>query len=370
MSPMKTTASGRIQDSDATRSSGGMIVREKDPVNLEMPFGSLDAFITPVERFYVRCHHPIPRIDIGTWRLKIEGNVENPFEMTYADLLEMETRTITVAMECAGNGRAFLKPQRDGAQWEGGAVGNAEWSGVPLAALLKRAGVRDSVCELILEGADEGEIKEPPRPQGKIHYSRSLPLAKAGDDVLLAFQMNGEELTIEHGFPLRAIVPGWYGMAAVKWLTRIVARTEPYHGYYQTIDYAYWERGSSAPTLLPITEMRVKAQIARPEFAEAVRASQPYRVHGAAWTTEAEITRVEISTDGGTAWNEARLLGDSLRNAWRFWEYQWAVPSTPGKVILMARATDSEGRTQPPDHHDDRGSYLIHHWLPIEVLIQ
>ena len=118
-----------------------MIVREKSPVNLEMPFGSLDDFITPVERFYVRCHHPIPEIDTDAWRLKVEGDVKKPLELSYAELAEMETRTITVTMECAGNGRAFLEPQRDGAQWEGGAVGNAEWTGVPLAAVLTRAGV-------------------------------------------------------------------------------------------------------------------------------------------------------------------------------------------------------------------------------------
>ena len=361
---------GKAMSLPMTRASGGMIVREKEPLNLEMPFGSLDSFITPVERYYVRCHHPIPEMDPESWRLKIEGEVEKPFELTYSELAEMETRTITVTMECAGNGRAFLEPQRDGAQWEGGAVGNAEWTGVPLAALLERAGVRDSVREVILQGADQGEIKEPPRPAGKIHYARSLPLRKANDDVLLAWQMNGEALTPAHGFPLRAVVPGWYGMAAVKWLTRIVASSEPHHGYYQTIDYAYWDRGSSAPTLLAITEMRVKAQIARPEYAEAVRAGQTYRVHGAAWTTDAEITRVELSTDEGATWSAARLLGESLRNAWRLWEYDWAVPTAPGKAVLMARATDSEGRTQPAEHHDDRGSYLIHHWLPIEVTVR
>lgn len=350
--------------------SGGMIVREKNPVNLEMPFGSLDEFLTPVDRFYVRCHHPIPEIDDEAWRLKIEGDVENPLELSYAELAEIETRTITVTMECAGNGRAFREPQRAGAQWEGGAVGNAEWTGVPLAALLARAGVHDSAHEVILQGADQGEIRDPPRPAGKIHYARSLPLTKAMKDVLLALQMNGEKLTPAHGFPLRAVVPGWYGMAAVKWLTRIAVSSEPYHGYYQTIDYSYWERGSTTPRLLPITEMRVKAQIARPAFAEVVRAGQAYRVHGAAWTTEAEITKVEVSTDGGGTWNDARLLGDSLRNAWRLWDYDWAVPATPGKVVLMARATDSKGRTQPADHHDDCGSYLIHHWLPIEVVIR
>lgn len=350
--------------------SGGMIVREKEPVNLEMPFGSADSLITPVERFYVRCHHPLPKIDLGTWRLCIKGDVEQAFELTLDEIRAMATRTITTTMECAGNGRAFLKPQPDGAQWEGGAVGTAEWTGVPLSALLQRAGVQKSVREIILEGADQGEIKTPPRPAGKIHYSRSLPLSKATDDVLLAYQMNGEDLTIEHGFPVRAVVPGWYGMAAVKWLTRIVASTEPYNGFYQTIDYSYWERGSSGPTLVPITEMRVKSQIARPEFAEAVRAGEHYRIHGAAWTGDGEIVKVEVSVDSGTTWAEARLLGDPLLHAWRLWEYEWDVPTTPGKAVLMSRATDSAGRIQPPEHNDDRGSYIIHHWLPIDVLIR
>jgi len=347
-----------------------MIVREKEPVNLEMPFATLKAFITPVEQFYVRCHHPIPQLDARKWRLEIEGDVENPLSMDHAELAAMENRTITTTMECAGNGRAFLEPQRHGAQWEGGAVGTARWTGVPLADLLARAGVRASACEVILIGADLGEIREPPRPEGEIHYSRSLPLDKANGDVLLAMSMNDRPLEPTHGFPLRAIVPGWYGMAAVKWLTRIVVTSQPYHGYYQTIDYSYWERGSTSPTLLPITGMRVKAQIARPGFAEAVPAGQPYRVYGAAWTSGAEITRVEISTDAGTTWNDAQLLGDPVRDAWRLWEYEWAVPAMAGETVLMARATDSQGRTQPPRHHDDRGSYLIHHWLPIRVVIR
>lgn len=349
--------------------SGGMIVREKEPVNLEMPFGSLDSFITPVERFYVRCHFPIPEIDPKTWRLKIEGDVENALSLTCDDLHFMEPRTITTYMECAGNGRTFLVPQRDGAQWEGGAVGNAVWTGVPLADVLARAGLRSSAREIILEGADEGEIKAPPRPAGKIHYSRSLPVEKANGDVLLAYEMNGEPLTATHGFPLRAVVPGWYGMAAVKWLTQITATNQPYNGYFQSIDYAYWERGSSAPSLVPITTARVKSQIARPEFAETVRAGDRYRVHGAAWSSDAEVVRVEVSTDDGATWNDAHLLGDSLRNAWRLWEYKWTVPKTTGQTVLLSRATDSEGRTQPAKHHDDRGSYIIHHWLPIEVNI-
>jgi DMSO/TMAO reductase YedYZ molybdopterin-dependent catalytic subunit len=206
-------------------------------------------------------------------------------ELTYDEVREMESRTIPVTMECAGNGRAFLTPAASGAQWERGAVSNAEWTGVLLSRGAAPRGLKDSVREVIFEGADRGEIKEPPGPAGEIHYARSMPLEKANEDVLLAFKMNGEELTPAHGAPLRLIVPGWYGMASVKWLTRIIASAQPFNGYYQTIDYAYWERGPGAPTLVPITEMQVKAQIARPGFADAVRAGETYHVRGAAWTS-------------------------------------------------------------------------------------
>jgi DMSO/TMAO reductase YedYZ molybdopterin-dependent catalytic subunit len=346
---------------------GGMIVREREPLNLEMPFGTLDGFITPVDRFFVRNHFSIPRIDVKTWRLKIEGEVETPFELTDDEVRAMASRTIPVTMECAGNGRAFLTPPTSGAQWERGAVSNAEWTGVLLADVLRRAGLKNSVREVIFQGADRGEIKEPPGPAGEIHYARSMPLKKANEDVLLAFKMNGEELTPAHGAPLRLIVPGWYGMASVKWLTRIIASAQPFHGYYQTIDYAYWERGPGAPTLVPITEMQVKAQIARPGFADAVRAGETYHVRGAAWTSEAEITKVEISTNGGETWHPTHLLGESIRNAWRLWECNWKVPEKPGKATLMARATDSEGRTQPTERDMDRRSYIVNHLLPIEV---
>lgn len=345
-------------------------MREREPLNLEMPFGSLDGFLTPVDRFFVRNHFSIPQMDVKTWRLRIEGEVGTALQLTYGEMIEMESRTLTVTMECAGNGRAFLTPSASGAQWERGAAGNAEWTGVLLSEVLRRAGLKNSVREVIFEGADQGDMKEPPGPAGKIHYARSLPLKKANEDVLLAYQMNGEELTPAHGAPLRLIVPGWYGMASVKWLTRIIASAPPFNGYYQTIDYAYWERGPSAPTLVPITEMQVKAQIARPGFADAVHAGQTYPVRGAAWTAGAEITKVEISTDGGATWHNAHLVGAPIRNAWRLWEYDWEVPTKPGKATLLARATDSEGRTQPTERDQDRRSYIVNHLLPIEVEVR
>src|SRR5437868_7103305 len=173
-----------------------MITREKEPPNLEMLFSALDSFVTPNEGFYVRWHFPSPNINERDWRLKVEGKVARPFEVTMDDLRQMPTQTITVTLECAGNSRVFLVPKVKGVQWELGAVGNAEWTGVRLRELLQRAEVANNAREIILEGADNGTIAEPPRPAGKINFARSLPLEKAMDDVLLALAMNGEPLKI------------------------------------------------------------------------------------------------------------------------------------------------------------------------------
>ncbi len=165
-----------------------MIIREKEPANLEMPFGLLDGFITPNEQFYIRSHFPVPEVDLKTWRLKIEGAVEQARSWTHDELQELPAKTIPATLECAGNSRVFLVPKVKGTQWELGAVGNAEWTGVSLGELLRQAGVKSGAIEVILEGADSGAIAEPPRPAGKIHFARSIPLGKAMDDVLLAFR--------------------------------------------------------------------------------------------------------------------------------------------------------------------------------------
>ncbi len=347
-----------------------MIIREKEPANLEMPFGRLDGFITPNEQFYIRSHFPVPEIDLATWRLKIEGAVNSPLELSLEDLRAMPQTTVPATLECAGNGRVFLVPKVKGTQWELGAVGNAEWTGVSLGAVLEKAGLRERALEVVLEGADIGAISEAPKPAGRIHYSRSVPLRKALDGVLLALAMNGEPLSPSHGLPLRAIVPGWFGMAAVKWLQRIVVIEMPYNGYYQTVDYAFWQRDDSGPRLVPVTEMQVKASIARPGINEVVEAGTIYQVKGAAWTSEAEIVQVEISTDGGQSWSEASLGKEKVRNCWQLWEWNWPTPSKPGRRILLARATDSCGRTQPMERDLNRGSYEINHCLPIEVEVR
>ncbi len=211
-------------------SPAGMIVRQTKPTNLEMPFSTLDDFLTPNDRFYVRTHFEVPDLKTTTWKLSVEGEVERPFELTYDALREMPSRTVTSILECSGNGRVFLEPPQVSIRWELGGVGNAEWTGVPLAAVLDRAGVKPNAVEVILEGTDRVEFTEPQSPTpGAIPYARSLPLTKAkAPEVLLAYEMNGQPLPPRHGHPVRAIVAGWYGMASVKWLRRIiVSATNP-----------------------------------------------------------------------------------------------------------------------------------------------
>ena len=347
-----------------------LIVREQEPLNLEMPFSSLDGFITPNELFYVRNHFPIPEISANDWRLRIEGEVEAPFELSYDELRAMEARTITATLECAGNNRIFLPEKAKGVQWGLGAVGNASWTGVPLAALLARAKPKAKAIEVILDGADEGTVDKTPTPSGKISFCRSLPMEKARTDVLLAYEMNGEPLSASHGFPLRAIVPGWYAMASVKWLRRIIVTDKPFNGFYQSLDYTFWDRSGPLPTLAPLTEQQVKAEIARPAKGEAVSAGSTYRIHGAAWAGEADVAKVELSFDSGTTWTDATLVGESAKGSWRLWEYQWKTPATAGQQTIIARATDSRGNTQARDRGGDRGTYMINHLLPTEVEVR
>lgn len=349
----------------------GRIIRQKSPENLESPFAALDSYLTPTDRFFVRSHFAVPKIDPRAWRLKVEGAVERPLELTLEGLRQLPARTQPAVLECAGNGRLFLVPGVRGLQWEMGAVGNADWSGVPLAAILEKAGVRAGAVEVVLEGADQGEIRDDPKSAGVIPFARSLTLAKARQpEVLLAHQMNGADLSPSHGFPVRCIVPGWYGMASVKWLTRIIVVDRPFLGFFQSINYTYWERRDSGAVLAPVTEVQVKAQIARPTVHEVIRPGTAYRMHGAAWTGDSEVTKVEVSADAGKTWGEAKLLDKPIKYAWRRWEYEWRTPGKPGAITLMARATDARGRSQPAQRDPDRREYMISHTLPVDVEVR
>src|SRR5712672_3507182 len=257
---------------DASRfASTGLTIRQKEPKNLEAPFDRLDSYLTPTELFYIRSHFPIPSLDRASYQLRIDGAVGRPFAPSYEELRSMPCETRVATLECAGNSRVFLVPQVQGAQWELGAVSNAEWTGVPLRTLLERADLSEDTCEIVLEGADCGTPKEEPVPPEPISFAWSLPRAKAiQPEVLIAYQMNGRDLPRDHGFPARAIVPGHYGMASVKWLTHIQAVREPFHGYWLTSDYAYWAFFDGKPVRRPLGEMKLKSEITRPRVYETL----------------------------------------------------------------------------------------------------
>jgi DMSO/TMAO reductase YedYZ molybdopterin-dependent catalytic subunit len=366
--PHATPNTPNAAEADLSGGQSNLIVRQDVPENQEFRFSSLDSFLTPTDRFYIRNHFPVPDLDVSTWRLRVEGAVERPLELEYNALRRMPSHTQTVTMECAGNSRTFLQPRVRGVQWELGAVGTAEWTGVPLMAVLEQAGLKPSAVDVVLEGADRGLVSDEPKPVGEVSYVRSVPRATAlRPDVLLAYQMNGEDLSPAHGFPVRVIVPGWFGMASVKWLTRIVVTEQPFQGFWQTTDYAYWVHHEGFPVRVPLSEMQVKSAIARPVGGEGVPPGEQYRVHGAAWGSSVEIAGVEVSTDGGEAWEAAALLDCPQPNAWVRWEYLWQIPEEPGRYTLLARATDAQGRTQPLHRDANRANYMISHVLPIEV---
>jgi DMSO/TMAO reductase YedYZ molybdopterin-dependent catalytic subunit len=357
------------ESSTPPESQVGMIIREREPVNMEFPFDQLNDFLTPNHLFYIRSHFKAPELNARGYRLGISGAVKHPFIISYEELLGLPAITKPATLECAGNGRVFLAPQVRGAQWQLGAVSTAEWTGVPLSALLERAGVGEDACEILFEAADVGKPKEEPIPPGMLRYARSLGVEKA-KDAIIAYKMNGEDIPADHGFPLRAIVPGYYGMASVKWLENISVLTEPFKGYWQTTDYAYWDFDQNKnPVRRALGPAALKSAIARPRMREPIPAGSIYKVFGAAWGSDTHVEKVELSTDGGVSWQEVRFLDEADPDVWRRWECEWKVPDAKGSYLLKSRATDAEGNSQP-DHHDERfGTYVIDHILGIEVVV-
>ncbi|MFP5262195.1 MAG: sulfite oxidase [Blastocatellia bacterium] len=309
------------------------ITSPDSPYSRAFDFASLDGWITPNSEFFVRSHFGIPKLGPSTWEVSVGGAVERPRTFTLDDLMRLPAQEEVVTLECAGNLVGW------------GGVSNARWAGASLAALLKAAGVRAGAGEVILVGADGG----PEREAGGVQidaYARSVPLAKALDPAtLLAFRMNGEALPPAHGGPLRAIIPGWYGMDSVKWLKQVVVSREPFRGFYQARRYYEARRVGGAVERAPLGAMRLKSQMARPINKATLRAG-PVKVFGAAWCGDAEIARVELSFDGGRTWKEAKLGPDRAPFAWRIWSYDWT-PSGAGSFEVIARAHDTRGRAQP-----------------------
>lgn len=321
----------------------GLVVHRAHPLNCEMSIPALiGGVVMPNAHFYVRNHFQIPLLDPVTWRLKVGGFVERPLSFSLRELQNLPSQTLVMTLECAGNGRSLLNPPVEGEQWDFGAVSTAEWTGVPLVEVLDRAGLKPGAREILFRGADGGAMDG---RSETVRFERSLQLDQARDrDVLLAYAMNGEPLPVQHGFPLRMVVPSWYAVASVKWLIEIEVIDRAFEGAFQTDRYFFEREQDGQVRREPVSLQRVRALITEPGPGAEVQRGE-LAIRGVAWSGAAAIARVEVSVSGG-AWQEARLIGDRRRHGWQWWELLTRADQ-PGRLSLRARATDLAGRTQP-----------------------
>jgi DMSO/TMAO reductase YedYZ molybdopterin-dependent catalytic subunit len=324
----------------------GMILRSYRFVDLESPVEYFNTWLTPVPHFFVRNHmHEPSELDPADWRLSLGGEVEKPLTLSLTELLKIETHSVVNTLECAGNGRSLHRPQVPGIQWGMGAVGTARFSGPRLRDILQRAGVKSAGKHVMFRGLDEVPGKVPP-------FIRSIPIEKALDaDTLIATHMNGSPLTKHHGYPARALVPGWIGAASCKWITEIKVLDKEFAGNFMSPAYRLPNEPVKPGDTVksedthPVTALSVKSVIAGPRHGANLKAGK-IPIHGVAWAGEADIAKVEISTDGGTTWNPSMLGHEQAHYAWRLWFYDWKAGKS-GDYTIMSRATDTQGRTQP-----------------------
>ncbi|RKR90745.1 molybdenum-dependent oxidoreductase-like protein [Micromonospora pisi] len=343
--------------------------------NHGLPLEALRYDVTPVGLHYLLTHYDIPETDAARHTLTIEGRVDHPLVLDLAELRRRPRVTHRVTMECAGNGRALLEPRPVSQPWLVEAVGTADWTGTPLAPLLREAGLSADAIEVLFTGADHGVERGVEQD-----YQRSLPVPEAlREDVLLAYEMNGAPLLPQHGAPLRLVVPGWYGMTHVKWLHRIELLDREFDGYQNAV--AYRVRQHADDPGVPVTRIEPRALVQPPGFPDFMSRTRAVRpgtvpVTGRAWSGHAPLTGVEVTVDGGVTWEPATLdpaveaTDTGLTGAewaWRRWRYDWA--ATPGRYTLSARATDASGRTQPVEQPWNRGGFANNLVQRVEVLV-
>lgn len=335
--------------------------------NRGMPLEALRYPITPTGLHYLLVHWDIPFVTAKECRLKVGGLVAQPISLSVEEVKQRPAKTIAVTMECAGNGRALYDPRPVGQPWLQEAIGTAEWTGTPLKGLLEEAGVRDDATEIVFTGLDKGVQGDEVQ-----YYQRSLTINEATrDEVLLAYEMNGEPLQPQHGYPLRLVVPGWFGMTSVKWLDSIEAVAEPFQGYQMAGTYLFKETADDPGE--PVTLLKVKALMVPPGIPDYLTRTRlveagPVTLTGRAWAGRLGISRVEVSADGGSTWSEAELDEPVSRYAWRGWTYQWN--ATPGTYTLCVRATDSEGNVQAQEAEWNFGGYANNSIQRVSVIVE
>jgi sulfane dehydrogenase subunit SoxC len=322
--------------------------------NHGMPLEALRYPITPVGLHYLLVHYDVPSVDVAAWRLHVDGDIEHELTLSIEDVRARPAVTMPVTMECAGNGRSALSPRPRSQPWILEAVGTGQWTGTPLAPLLGEAAPGDGASEVVFTGLDRGI-------EGGVEqwYERSLPLEEAlREDVLLAYEIDGVPLPPQHGFPLRLLVPGWYGMTSVKWLERITVLDEPFGGYQNARGYRYRKDASEDGT--PVTRILPRALMVPPGIPEFMSRRRfvdpgPHVLEGRAWSGWGEIEGVDVSTDGGASWRPADLGAPLGPNAWCSWTYRWE--ARPGDHVLSCRARDVRGNEQPDKPNWNVGGY-------------
>ncbi len=324
--------------------------------NHGMPLEALRWDVTPIGLHYLLTHYDIPDVDAADWRLSVEGLVERPLTLSLDDLRARPAVEVAVTMECAGNGRAHVEPHVVSQPWLLEAVGTARWRGVAVSSLLEEVGVEEGALEVLFTGLDRGVEGEEEQA-----YERSLPVGGLLEgDALLAYEVNGVPLPPQHGYPLRLVVPGWYGMTSVKWLSRMTVLDEPFGGYQMR--HSYRVRHEEDDPGEPITAIAPRSLMIPPgipEFLSRARVVEtgPCELVGRAWSGAAEIAGVDVSTDGGRTWAAAEL-GDAVlgRWAWRSWRFAW--DAAPGEHELCCRARDAAGNEQPLEPPWNLGGYV------------
>lgn len=360
-----------MAEETARNESGPLTMRVMRPYDAETPVREFVSFHTPNHRFFVRSHFGPPAPELiaeADWRLRIGGLIERPREFTLKDLKQFERVTVAALVQCSGNGRAFHHPKVPGVQWERGAVGNAQWTGVRMRDVLAKAGVRQAAKHVQLQGADRPVLSSVPL------FTRSIPLEKAlHPDTLLAYEMNGRPLPLLHGAPLRVITPGWMADSCTKWLTDITVQAEEAKGYYMQTAYRVPvtaiqpNSGLPGTSMVPVESMVVKSLIALPDEGAQVRQG-PVTVQGVAWSGEAPVTKVEVSLDEGKTWDAARFVGEDQPYAWRQWQYIWKA-KTAGPATILCRATDGIGETQPETSPWNPSGFLWNGWDRVNVTV-
>ncbi len=314
---------------------------QTDPFNAETPIQALSEPITPTPLVYVRNHFNVPKIDPRAWRLAIDGMVDKPLRLSLADLQSLPRRKMVVTLECAGNGRTLIAPVPPGTPWRLGAVSTIRVTGTSLHHVLERAKIKRGATEVLFVGADKGEVKE----QQIEPFARSLRLEVARNpDILLVWSLNDKRLPLQHGYPVRLLVPNWYGMASVKWLVRVSVLSRPFEGYFQRENYVYeGERGTRGSR--PVTLMRTRSLIYWPTDGSEHPLGR-IKMLGIAWSGHGSISHVEVSANKGKSWNAADLATPLSAHSATPWHFVWN-PSNKGAYEIIVRATDDAGNTQP-----------------------